>query len=231
MVFFNAAVAKVDDAWRLLDKCLIKRGQPKATLEAARNFRSVFIKKCDDIANTANFDDCLRAGSFEWRLKNSLPLTKTDAYKGPTIHHQAGEILKRQKPATIKIQSTPTQQYIDDMLGIAKTERASQVTKDGVGYVNRGAAIDAHYAFTKGTKIEPVVTTSVPTQKAIDDMFNMKLADDILARETLGMPMPQAVIDRRAQAYEAFTGQNALADLISGHFNQLKTVAANYIKS
>ena len=57
------------------------------------------------------------------------PRLQTPAQK---VGIEAGRYLRAQKPGAIQIQSHPTQQYLDDMLGVANTERASQVTKDGV---------------------------------------------------------------------------------------------------
>ena len=109
-----------------------------------------------------------------------------------------------QKPGIIKVNSVPTQEYLDKMLGVATTERASQVTRDGVGWVNKRAVTDAHYAFTKGTPIEQVKTESIPIKQVIENMFDFKTADEYLKAEVLGTKLPENIMARRQDCFEAF---------------------------
>ena len=141
----------------------------------------------------------------------------------PRIHQSHNQILRAQKPGKIKINSVPTQQYLDDMLGVATTQKAAEVTKNGYGYVNPKRVADAKYAFTQGTKVEPVITESVRTKDAIKRMYNFELSDELSRLETLGSnKVPKAIAQRRADAYAAFTGQ----ELNPGIWNKIKSLLA-----
>jgi len=127
----------------------------------------------------------------------------------PRIHQSHNQILRAQKPGKIKINSVPTQQYLDDMLGVATTQKAAEVTKNGYGYVNPKRVADAKYAFTQGTKVEPVITESVRTKDAIERMYKFELSDELSRLETLGSDkLPKEILQRRKDAYIAFTGKS-----------------------
>lgn len=124
------------------------------------------------------------------------------------IQTEPGRILRNQKPGTIKAKSVPTQQYIDEMLNVAKTERASEIARNGHGYINEKAVADAKYAFTQGTKVEPVVTTKVNLKDWIRAKFDFKTADELTRLEAKGTGnLPERIAKARDDAYYAFTGQ------------------------
>ncbi len=119
-----------------------------------------------------------------------------------------GEIAKKQKPGTIKAKSVPTQQYIDEMLNVAKTERATEIAKNGHGWLNERAVADAKYAFTEGTKVEPVITTKVNLKDWIKAKFDFKTADELTRAEVKGTgKLPDRIAQAREDAYYAFTGE------------------------
>lgn len=124
------------------------------------------------------------------------------------IQTESGRILRNQKPGTIKAKSVPTQQYIDEMLDVAKTERATEIAKNGHGWLNERAVADAKYAFTEGTKVEPVITTKVNLKDWIKAKFDFKTADELTRAEAKGTgKLPDRIARAREDAYYAFTGE------------------------
>ena len=173
---------------------------------------NIFLKKADKVDD---FVSSLKTSKVCKELNlNYLPEKKSfisklkELFKGksPKVHYMPGEIARAQKPGKIKINSVPTQQYIDDMLDVAKTDRINQVTKDGVGWVNKKAVQDAHYAFTKGTPIQHVKTTSTPTKQVIEDMFDFKTADAYASAEAWGTEMPKKILDKRKDCQAVWGG-------------------------
>ena len=173
---------------------------------------NIFLKKADKVDD---FVSSLKKSKVCKELNlNYLPEKKSfisklkELFKGksPKVHYMPGEIARAQKPGKIKINSVPTQQYIDDMLDVAKTDRINQVTKDGVGWVNKKAVQDAHYAFTKGTPIQQVKTTSTPTKQVIEDMFDFKTADAYASAEAFGTEMPKKILDKRKDCQAVWGG-------------------------
>lgn len=171
----------------------------------------VVANLADDGARVAakNIDDAAKMSTSIFAQADDMAQVLTPRLQTSTqkVSMEAGRYLRAQKPGTIKIQSHPTQQYLDDMLGVANTERASQVTKDGVGFVNRKAAADAHYAFTKGTHIEPVVTTSTPTAEVINKMHNVDHIDTLRRAEVTG-ELPASTLARRNDVLDAVENYN-----------------------
>lgn len=156
---------------------------------------NLLLKKTGKLANLT--DDAVKIASKKATFTKSIFAQADDACV------ETGKYLRMQKPRKVTIQSHPTQQYLDDMLGVAKTERASQVTKDGCGWVNRKAAADAHYAFTKGTHIEPVVITSTPTAEVINNMHRVDYVDAMRRADVLG-EVPADVLARRREIVDVF---------------------------
>lgn len=124
------------------------------------------------------------------------------------VQTESGRILRNQKPGTIKAKSVPTQQYIDEMLNVAKTERATEIAQNGHGYLNPKAVADAKYAFTQGTKVEPIVITKVNLKDWIKAKFDFKTADELTRIEAKGKgELPERIAQARDDAYYAFTGE------------------------
>lgn len=174
---------------------------------------NIFLKKADKVddfvSSIMKEKSTLKELAVTPKIKNKGLFSKLkELIKGkpPKIHYNTGDIARAQKPGKIKINSVPTQQYIDDMLDVAKTDRINQVTKDGVGWVNKKAVQDAHYAFTKGTPIQQVKTTSTPTKQVIEDMFDFKTADTYASAEAFGTEMPKKILDKRKDCQAVWGG-------------------------
>ena len=158
----------------------------------------------------------------------------------PKVHNSYSEILAMQKPGTIKANSVPTQQYLDDMLGVAKTQRVSEVVaNDGIGFVDPKKVADAKYAFTNSTKVEPVLTESIKTRDWIRGKFDFKTADHMARYEAGGTSkLPKKIEQAREDAYYAFTGQELKPSLLKRlnplylmrHQKHLDNMTNNYAK-
>lgn len=155
----------------------------------------LLFKKAGKLENLA--DDAIKCAPANKTFATNIFAQADDACVAK------GKYLRMQKPGKITVQSHPTQQFLDDMLGVAKIEHTTQVIKDGCGWVNRKAVADAHYAFTKGTYIEPVVTTSIPTAKVINDMHRVDYVDAMRKADALG-EVPADVLARRSEIVDAF---------------------------
>lgn len=144
----------------------------------------------------------------------------------PKIHYASGEILAMQnaKPQKITVQSTPTQQYIDNMLGIKPLDEAEHLARYK----------DLKYAFNHPHigKAKPVITESRLTADVVEEMHNTKYIDALKKAEVTG-ELTEATKQRRAEILETFETcepipvppKKTLKDKIKTWFNRKQPVA------
>ncbi|MFI3300799.1 MAG: hypothetical protein R3Y28_05195 [Candidatus Gastranaerophilales bacterium] len=110
-------------------------------------------------------------------------------------------------PTSVRHESIPTAQKIDDMLGITKFAGL----KDGQ-IANRQKCADALAIFKRDlvppVKGSPVRTTSVPTQRYLDEMLGINKVDDLISAENGNLV--KSVLSRRNDARSTFKAMNEL---------------------
>ncbi|MBQ4115150.1 hypothetical protein IJD34_07065 [bacterium] len=193
-------------------------------------------KKCLSFETAQKTLDCARLEAFLSRPKRKQPIRdlakKAKAYISdkvkpePKIHYASGEILAMQnaKPQKITVQSTPTQQYIDNMLGIKSIDEAEHLARYK----------DLKYAFNHPNigKAKPVITESRLTADVVEEMHNTKYIDALKKAEVTG-ELTEATKQRRAEILEAFETceprpvppKKTLKDKIKTWFNRKQPVA------
>ena len=174
--------------------------------------KRILMKNADDLLKVRPQEKIEVFKDLVVKQADGMTLWSALDKKAPHVNQSPGRIIDmmKKKSYTLKHTSTPTQKYIDDALGVAKTERASEITKNGHGYVNSKRVADAKYAFehnVRQTEPVPVKLESRYTKDVIEDMYGarMKAADDYLRAESIGAPFSEAVMKRREDAFEAFS--------------------------
>lgn len=152
---------------------------------------------------TQNAGKVLNAGA-----KNTAPsvFSKVETNTANRILHMQ-DAKAAFTPYATKVTKTnvPTQQYLDEMLDVAKVDGLKTE-----GIYNRAAAADALAAF-KNEPLPPQVVkgaklgvTSVPTQQYLDDLNNIAKIDALKTYECGGRGT-LSILKQREAAREAFT--------------------------
>lgn len=121
------------------------------------------------------------------------------AAKGTNInvHETSGEILRMQNAKGGKVlgyNSVPTQKAVDDSFTV-NFDRLSEVNKNG-GYYDRKNVADALAGFKHGEKVESVITTSVPTREAVEQLNKVELVEQLKRAEITGQLTPEMTAKR-----------------------------------
>ena len=121
-------------------------------------------------------------------------------------HYRHGEILAKQAAKRSANQpvvtSIPTQQFIDDMIGVKKIDALK-----AEGIYDRRKCANALAAFK--AQGAPSVVKSVPTQQAVDELNAVSLINELKTYEKTGQLSPK-MLEKRIDMYEALYGNDGL---------------------